>query len=802
MTPSNYLSPGVEIPDEAEKSLKLISLPSVESKMEYTEPDYSNITKRELFDEDVMKPLLIDPRYNKGDRCRLSNYNRHRISGSIVNVCYKFGGGCAEYKLGRLFPVDGVGLQSFRFDMRNPLADKWYWDIDVENAHYVIAYNWCVKYGIVCDNIKHYIMNRDESLALVSSSRKKAKTEFLKVLYGGNIKLYTTEFNEVEGDITSDGYTFLQKIKKEVDALMTMIWDNHKQYHTLKTGSDKKGDDDEEKKAINKKRNPKASLMSLLFQTEERKILMVIDWVLTKKGRYLATFIHDGGYVEKLEGEEKFPNELLSECAEAVKTIMGYDVNITQKPIKYDWKPYKPQESQYDVMKKEFEERNFMIGHLLNCIHADGNVESLRISDARIKFSNKIVNVWDDEKQKTVKKKFLELWLEDPKRKEYERMDFYPNREACPSTIYNLFKGFEAEKHKCELTQEQIMENVEPIIKHINYITSGYADNFLKWLANIIQTPHRKSEIAQVIRDQGGLLIEGGGTGKNLLIEWFGTKVLGEEYFVVVGDNKELYSSFNSLFEAKLLVFVEEASGRENHSNTDTLKSKITSKKTNVNKKCVAQYKVNDYSRYLFSSNNRNPLPIRQGDRRFTVYDTNPVMRGDTTYFTDLATKLDKPEVIYSFYCYLKTLHTYTSPIDFWNNSPITDAYLDVRRLNAPLYHKWIIQMVRRGELENNFTSELYKQFTKWVEINKERSTEGIITQTSFGKLLTDASSISDPSYSLGNQGVKGCKGGGYAYMTWDIPDVVDGLKKLHLLESEFEYKEKELLQLEETPTE
>jgi hypothetical protein len=50
-----------------------------------------------------------------------------------------------------------------------------------------------------------------------------------------------------------------------------------------------------------------------IFQTEERKMLMVLDAFLTFKGRYMGVFIHDGGLVEKLEGETKFPEELLIE---------------------------------------------------------------------------------------------------------------------------------------------------------------------------------------------------------------------------------------------------------------------------------------------------------------------------------------------------------------------------------------------------------------------------------------------------------------------------------------------------------
>jgi hypothetical protein len=48
---------------------------------------------------------------------------------------------------------------------------------------------------------------------------------------------------------------------------MLMIWTKNPHLHDIKIGK--------EKKKISKKPNPKASLMSLIFQTEERKILLV-----------------------------------------------------------------------------------------------------------------------------------------------------------------------------------------------------------------------------------------------------------------------------------------------------------------------------------------------------------------------------------------------------------------------------------------------------------------------------------------------------------------------------------------------
>lgn len=196
------------------------------------------IYKCEKFDEDNMKELLNDENYNKKDRYRLSLYNKHRISGGKVNVSYKFGAGCEEHKLGRLYPEDGIGLQAFRFDMRNPLIQKHYWDTDVENAHFIIALKFCREYKITHDNLLHYIKNRNECLKMVSNSRKKAKTEFLKVLYGGDIKLYSNHYTEVEGDITMQGFSFLKELQKEMEALAIMIWEKHPKFHNLKTGKE------------------------------------------------------------------------------------------------------------------------------------------------------------------------------------------------------------------------------------------------------------------------------------------------------------------------------------------------------------------------------------------------------------------------------------------------------------------------------------------------------------------------------------------------------------------------------------
>ena len=226
------------------------------------------------------------------------------------------------------------------------------------------------------EKIDYYIENREDSLKMVSQSRKKSKTEFLKTLYLGNLHLFREDYKEVDGDITESGKFFLQDLHIEIERLADMIWVKNPQFHKLKTGK--------EKKMICTKTNPKASLMSIIFQTEERKILLIWDSFLTRNHRYLGVFIHDGGYVEKLEGETKFPENLLVEGSKEILKVLGYNAKLTQKDITFTWEPKKPQKTQYDVKKLEFEEKQFLVGSDFFNIHDDGETSYMKERDMKL----------------------------------------------------------------------------------------------------------------------------------------------------------------------------------------------------------------------------------------------------------------------------------------------------------------------------------------------------------------------------------------------------------------------------------
>lgn len=281
-----------------------------------------HIVKNELFDVDIIEDILRDnEKYNKYDLNRLKTYKKHRLGGNVVQVVYHYGKGCEELELGRLYVKNNIGLQSFPRDIRNPLLDRHYWDVDMANAHFSLMIKLGHEWNIKVDNIKYYCDNRNECLNKVSSNRKIAKTSYLKVAYGGNVKLHDENYND-DGIAPDGDLTILRLVENEVKSLMDMCYTKYEQYHKL----------------VSKKENKKASLFALVLQTEERKCLLILDEFMKTQGRQADILIHDGLEIRKLENEKIFPEILLRGGEKAIFDSIGHSIKLVQKPIEHNYR--------------------------------------------------------------------------------------------------------------------------------------------------------------------------------------------------------------------------------------------------------------------------------------------------------------------------------------------------------------------------------------------------------------------------------------------------------------------------------
>jgi hypothetical protein len=285
-----------------------------------------HIVKHEVYDPEVMDALLRDTEsFSKRDLGNLGRYKRGREHGNRVKVIYHYGRGCEELKIGRLYVRDGQGLQAFPFDIRNPLLAKHYWDIDMENAHYCLMRQLCDNYSLKNDAIGYYCDNREECLKAVSSNRSIAKVAFLKVAYGGNIKLANEHYND-EG-ISPDGdISLLKKIENEIEVIIAVLKRKNPDIYKIAEKKTKKGKDG----------NTDFTFLALCLQTEECKCLMAMDEYFRSVNRSVDILIHDGCEVRKLDGEKFFPTELLRGAEEHIKRKTGYTMRVVEKPIKHN----------------------------------------------------------------------------------------------------------------------------------------------------------------------------------------------------------------------------------------------------------------------------------------------------------------------------------------------------------------------------------------------------------------------------------------------------------------------------------
>jgi len=406
-------------------------------------------------------------------------------------------------------------------------------------------------------------------------------------------------------------------------------------------------------------------------------------------------------------------------------------------------------DDEYKKMKAKIEQDYIIIGsNFYKRLNNRKGFHVLKENEIKLELKPYKIEIFDEERNKKVKSEFYKKWIEDEGH--FKFVDFIPNIEQCPKNTFNLFDGFEAEKHFDLIknyTLEDIEKKVQIFINHIKILTSNNEDYFIKWLAHIVQQPHLKEGTTPLFRDKGKFINSGGGTGKNLFFDNFGEKVLGEKYYISIGTNNELYSSFNEHLENKLLVCIEEAQGKANFENFDRLKSIITQSKTTVNRKFVSKYTINDYSRYVFCSNNDNPIPIDNNDRRFFCYDVSTKKRNNEAYFKSLADSFNDNISVACFLKYLLNQKTYNDPVQFQINRPITNTYIELKRVNAPIIIKWLISLIKDKEKNLKMgikkveaISDLFNDFNCWIEITKNKKSD--MSLNAFSRFLTSDSEI------------------------------------------------------------
>lgn len=168
-------------------------------------------------------------------------------------------------------------------------------------------------------------------------------------------------------------------------------------------------------------------------------------------------------------------------------------------------------------------------------------------------------------------------------------------------------------------------------------------DYFIKYVAFIVQNPNFKTEVALIF------ISIVNGSGKSFMFDIL-SKILN---YTISTTMEKIICRFNTLGSRKNLICLEEIEKGCTNKSVEILKNLITQKQNTEERKGVDSITINDFTNYIFCTNNINCLRIEKNDRRYCVFDINTEKVGDFEYFGNLADEILNDNVIKHFYNYL-----------------------------------------------------------------------------------------------------------------------------------------------------
>jgi len=298
-------------------------------------------------------------------------------------------------------------------------------------------------------------------------------------------------------------------------------------------------------------------------------------------------------------------------------------------------------------------------------------------------------------------------WLEWPGKRYFPSgTGFFPDPNACPKDVFNLFQGWKV---------EPIGGECGPYLYHLEYIIcAGDKVAFkyvVQWLAHLLQRPQQKPNVAIVLKS-----VEG--TGKGTMVEPV-LEILG------VHGNKTngayaIAGRFNGLVAGRLLIFADEVELTDKHV-ADKLKGIISEPTVNLERKGLEIEPLPNYCRLIFASNHAKVLNAGIRERRYLVLEPSDARAQDTEYFSTLWAWIKNEGAA-------KLLH-YLLQVDISDFNPYkcpqTEALIAEKIENLSGIHRFFFTEIMRpepfGGRARITATELIDEFIAWSAEDGEK---------------------------------------------------------------------------------
>jgi hypothetical protein len=296
--------------------------------------------------------------------------------------------------------------------------------------------------------------------------------------------------------------------------------------------------------------------------------------------------------------------------------------------------------------------------------------------------------------------------------------------QQAPPNVYNTFKGYEGEKaelQETDIENSYIMKQLKTIMCNNNIEVFDYV---IKYFSNLLQHPNKKANTALIFKSAQG-------AGKDTFLNWFGNNILGSEYYINTESADLIFGRFNSNISNKILVILNETSGKDTFIINEKIKNAITRDINEIEYKGKETYKNTNNIGYVFITNNENPVKVPHDDRRFAGIECNNELVNNKEHFTALLKEIESRKYDRAFYNYFMSVDI--SGYDFTNNRPITEFYNNMKETNLPIIAKFFEYIVDNNLNEEEIKFKANELFIMFNEFIKQNNFKVEYTSTKFG---------------------------------------------------------------------
>jgi len=391
-------------------------------------------------------------------------------------------------------------------------------------------------------------------------------------------------------------------------------------------------------------------------------------------------------------------------------------------------KYYETLSKSYFNTKKEFELNNVKILYPPMIIHIDRNGENIMQPIPLCEKTNRHIKAFIKETNKkgeTIykEKRFIDKWLDDSQIKKFEKYVFKPYPLKVEDYEFNTWTDFKIIKTKYEEDQTIIdrfldyMKNLFNNEEIVNYI--------LAYFANRLQNPANRNMVCIILYGEEG-------DGKNRLLDIF-KNIVGDKYYIELENAKQLFGSHSCIEKEKLFICVNEAKGKDNYENSETLKARITTNTIIVNPKGIQEFQIENFCDYLMTTNNGNAVNLHDKSRRYLYVETTSYYSRNSEFFNKFSLDIvDNPKALRVIYEYLMKfdIKSIISSGNFQNHIPETEIQKEIIKNNRDKILYFLEDLINDPKISLKFdeddeekelkikNSELFSKWKEWIADN------------------------------------------------------------------------------------